>query len=124
MLSETSSGGACVNDVIWHNLWPGLPFGGVGDSGQGNYHGRYSFDSFSHKKAVLVRGFGYFSEKLGEARYPPYNDSSLRFFVFLVRYFEASNVNINNLDSSHVLSAIVGAIVLFALLYTLNFVCF
>lgn len=47
---------------------PHLPFGGVGESGIGAYHGKFSFDSFSHKKAVLSRGFG------GEApaRYPPY----------------------------------------------------
>ncbi|CAG7816277.1 unnamed protein product [Allacma fusca] len=123
MLEQTSSGGACVNDVIWHNLWPGLPFGGVGDSGQGSYHGKSSFDTFSHKKSVLVRGFGYFSEKLGEARYPPYNDSSLRFFTFLVKYFEASNVNINHINSSHIISAIFGAVFLFAILYAFNLVC-
>ncbi|OEL15345.1 Aldehyde dehydrogenase family 3 member H1 [Dichanthelium oligosanthes] len=47
---------------------PYLPFGGVGDSGMGCYHGKFSFDCFSHKKGVLIRGFG------GEAtaRYPPY----------------------------------------------------
>ena len=47
---------------------PNLPFGGVGDSGTGAYHGKFSFDAFSHKKAVFSRSFG------GEAnaRYPPY----------------------------------------------------
>ena len=49
---------------------PGLPFGGVGESGVGCYHGKFSFDAFSHKKAVLYRSFG------GEvsARYPPFTD--------------------------------------------------
>ena len=45
-----------------------LPFGGVGESGFGSYHGKFSFDAFSHKKAVLSRGF--FGE--ARARYPPY----------------------------------------------------
>lgn len=47
---------------------PKLPFGGVGDSGMGGYHGKFSFDAFTHKKAVLYRGF------TGDAsvRYPPY----------------------------------------------------
>lgn len=51
-----------------------LPFGGVGESGMGSYHGKFSFDAFSHKKAVLYRGF------TGEspARYPPYTPGKLK----------------------------------------------
>lgn len=45
-----------------------LPFGGVGESGIGSYHGKFSFDAFSHKKAVLYRSFG----GDASARYPPY----------------------------------------------------
>lgn len=48
------SGGMCVNDVIMHINNSSLPFGGVGQSGIGNYHGKYSFDTFSHKRGVLV----------------------------------------------------------------------
>lgn len=50
-LLETSSGALCVNDVVLHCSLDTLPFGGVGQSGMGSYHGRYSFDTFSHDKA-------------------------------------------------------------------------
>ena len=55
VLDETSSGGVAVNDAITHLLVPGLPFGGVGESGYGAYHGRWGFDTFSHRRAVLRR---------------------------------------------------------------------
>lgn len=50
-LRETSSGALCVNDVVLHCSLDSLPFGGVGQSGMGAYHGRYSYDTFSHDKA-------------------------------------------------------------------------
>lgn len=53
VLSRTSSGGACVNDTILHLSNDNLPFGGVGHSGTGRYHGYYSFLEFSHQRAVL-----------------------------------------------------------------------
>jgi aldehyde dehydrogenase (NAD+) len=53
VLEETSSGGACVNATVWQAANPRLPFGGVGPSGIGSYHGRYSFETFSHRKAVV-----------------------------------------------------------------------
>lgn len=54
ILSKTTSGGACINDVLLHIGNHNLPFGGVGNSGMGNYHGRESFLAFSHKRAVLT----------------------------------------------------------------------
>lgn len=51
MLNSVSFGGGCVNDTIYHVASPHLPFGGVGNSGIGSYHGKNSFDTFSHKKA-------------------------------------------------------------------------
>jgi aldehyde dehydrogenase (NAD+) len=54
MISRTSSGGACINDTIMHIANENLPFGGVGNSGMGSYHGRLSFDCFSHRRAVVV----------------------------------------------------------------------
>ena len=51
---ETSSGALCVNDVVLHCSLDTLPFGGVGQSGMGAYHGRYSYDTFSHDKAGLL----------------------------------------------------------------------
>ena len=57
-----------------------LPFGGVGESGMGAYHGKFSFDAFSHKKAVLHRSFA------GDApaRYPPYTPGKLRLLKALL----------------------------------------
>ena len=70
VLDCTSSGGACVNDIMSHLAVPDLPFGGVGESGIGAYHGRDSVDTFSHRKSVLHR-----STLLDvRLRYPPYAD--------------------------------------------------
>ena len=55
IISEVRSGGVCVNDVIAHMIGTGLPFGGLGESGFGSYHGRAGFDAFSHQRAVLRR---------------------------------------------------------------------
>ncbi|KAL8459474.1 hypothetical protein ACS0TY_036821 [Phlomoides rotata] len=73
---SVSAGGIIINDTILHYLEPGLPFGGVGGSGMGAYHGKYSFDAFSHKKPVLSRGFAVDVT----ARYPPYTPWKVRFF--------------------------------------------
>jgi aldehyde dehydrogenase (NAD+) len=54
ILHKTSSGGACINDTIMHVSNHHLPFGGVGNSGQGSYHGKRSFETFSHFKSVVV----------------------------------------------------------------------
>lgn len=53
VLRRTSSGGACLNDVIMHIANENTPFGGVGNSGMGSYHGEESFRTFSHRKSVL-----------------------------------------------------------------------
>jgi aldehyde dehydrogenase (NAD+) len=55
IIEETSSGGVCVNQTLMHLLPPDLPFGGVGDSGMGAYHGKSGFDAFSHRKSVLTK---------------------------------------------------------------------
>ena len=68
VLTGTSSGGACINDCLFHYTVKELPFGGVGASGMGAYHGKASFDTFSHQKSVLQR-----SIRLDPGfRYPPY----------------------------------------------------
>ncbi len=68
VLKHTFSGGACINDTIMHIANRKLPFGGVGESGMGNYHGKYGFETFSHKKSYVVspRNFDI------PAKYPPY----------------------------------------------------
>ena len=53
ILRHTSSGGACINDVIMHIVNHAVPFGGVGNSGMGSYHGRDSFLAFSHRRSVV-----------------------------------------------------------------------
>ncbi|XP_073385182.1 aldehyde dehydrogenase family 3 member H1 isoform X2 [Physcomitrium patens] len=75
MVKNVSSGGMVVNDTVMHFVNPGLPFGGVGESGMGSYHGKFSFDAFSHKKAVLYR------TSLGDfpARYPPFTTKKQNF---------------------------------------------
>ncbi len=72
IISRTSSGSVCVNDVIVQLSVDTLPFGGIGPSGYGSYHGKYTFDCFTHQKSVLKRDFSSFGEWLGEFRYPPY----------------------------------------------------
>ena len=55
VLAGTVSGGVTVNDCLFHVAHDGLPFGGVGASGHGRYHGAYGFDAFSHLKPVLLQ---------------------------------------------------------------------
>ncbi len=68
ILSMTSSGGVCFNDVVLQAGIPELPFGGVGSSGMGKYHGKAGFDNFTHYKSVLKRPFWLDLN----FRYPPY----------------------------------------------------
>jgi acyl-CoA reductase-like NAD-dependent aldehyde dehydrogenase len=80
VVERTSSGGACVNDVLTHLLPHELPFGGVGPSGMGAYHGKASFDTFTHMKSVLEKPF-YMDPPL---RYPPYTDGKIKWAKRLV----------------------------------------
>ena len=70
VLGSTTSGGVTINDTIIHVSSTHIPFGGVGNSGMGNYHGKASFDTFTHKKSVVKRS------TLMEFpfRFPPYKD--------------------------------------------------
>ncbi len=67
VLAATRSGGVCINDTVTHMVGQDLPFGGLGESGLGAYHGRASFDCFTHRRSVLRRSFA-FDPRL---RYPP-----------------------------------------------------
>jgi aldehyde dehydrogenase (NAD+) len=69
VVEATSSGGVCVNGTILHIANSAMPFGGVGESGMGAYHGRHTFETFSHRKAVLSRGFRFDPKWM----YPPYS---------------------------------------------------
>ena len=70
IIKSISFGGGCINDTIVHLASSYLPFGGVGNSGMGGYHGKASFDTFSHKKSVLKK-----SNLIDiPLRYPPYKN--------------------------------------------------
>ena len=68
IVSMTSSGGVCLNDVVLQAGIPELPFGGIGASGMGKYHGKAGFDNFTHYKSILKRPFWLDLN----FRYPPY----------------------------------------------------
>ena len=55
LIQKTSAGGVSVNEVITHFINPEMPFGGVGESGMGAYHGKYGFETFSHYKPVMIK---------------------------------------------------------------------
>ena len=74
VLREVSFGGGCVNDTVLHLATSHMPFGGVGESGMGGYHGRYSFETFSHFKSVLKR----WAKPDVSLRYAPYDGKMKR----------------------------------------------
>lgn len=68
LLSQTHSGGVCINETIFHVAADDAPFGGIGDSGMGQYHGKEGFLTFSKAKTVLSRG----KLNVGKLIHPPY----------------------------------------------------
>jgi aldehyde dehydrogenase (NAD+) len=81
LLKEISFGGGAVNDSIMHLANSKLPFGGVGFSGIGSYHGKYGFDSFSHQKSILDKPFWLeFNIK-----YSPYSIKKLKLLKWLLK---------------------------------------
>ena len=79
-LAAVPSGGSCVNNSSWHLTNHHLPFGGRGFSGMGSYHGKYSFETFSHKKAVMKTPT-WFDPAI---KYPPFK-GKLRLFKWIIR---------------------------------------
>lgn len=69
IIKSFSFGGGAVNDTINQVINPKLPFGGVGYSGIGRYHGKYSFDTFTHLKSIIIRG----NNPIAEMMFPPYS---------------------------------------------------
>lgn len=82
VLAETRSGGVCINDTISHIIGSDLPFGGVGESGMGTYHGRAGFECFSHRRSVLRRSLAIDPS----FRYPP-PKAPLETLKRVMRYF-------------------------------------
>jgi aldehyde dehydrogenase (NAD+) len=79
-LNSVAFGGGCINNASWHLTNHHLPFGGRGFSGTGSYHGKYSFDTFSHKKAVMKTPT-WFDPNI---KYPPFK-GKLRLFKWVIR---------------------------------------
>jgi aldehyde dehydrogenase (NAD+) len=84
VVRETTAGGTIVNHVICHLANPDLPFGGVGESGQGSYHGHAGFRAFSHERAVLHAG----RWSLAPLYYPPYGPRMRRVADLMSRWIE------------------------------------
>lgn len=81
VVSRTASGGVTINDVIMHAVNLNLPFGGVGESGMGTYHGKYSFEAFSHPRGILEK-----STLIDvPMRYQPYTEQKQRLMQFFLK---------------------------------------
>lgn len=80
LLHQTSAGNVCVNDGMMFMLNPNLPFGGVGYSGMGSYHGQHGFDTFSHLKTVMKRSFLFDLP----VRYPPFSKGKFNLLKRLI----------------------------------------
>jgi aldehyde dehydrogenase (NAD+) len=79
ILARVPSGDASINDTITHFVNSNLPFGGIKSSGLGNYHGKYSFETFSHARGVLKKNANFNLPII----FPPYSDKTLK----LIRHF-------------------------------------
>jgi len=75
IMNKVSYGGGCINDVVMHISEENLPFGGIGKSGMNSYHGKKSYEVFTHSKSVLDKHYKY---ELN-LKYPPYTKNKLRF---------------------------------------------
>lgn len=84
VLKSTTAGGTAINHVVLHLANPHLPFGGVGPSGMGSYHGEFGFKAFSHERSVLKQGFF----TLTNLYFPPYRGAVSRFAFRLLRWLE------------------------------------
>lgn len=80
VVTELSSGSVLVNDTLFQFANIFAPFGGIGNSGLGGYHGKFSFDAFTHQRSVLRRDDHMLLDV--PVRYPPYTDFGLKFFRF------------------------------------------
>ena len=83
ILTDTSSGGVCINDTVIHFSQTNLPFGGVNDSGMGRTHGFFGFKTFSNEKAVVEQNL--FSPL--KLTYPPYTKRVKKIVDIILKYF-------------------------------------
>eukprot|EP01100_Stratorugosa_tubuloviscum_P004705 TRINITY_DN2189_c1_g1_i1.p1 TRINITY_DN2189_c1_g1~~TRINITY_DN2189_c1_g1_i1.p1 ORF type:complete len:506 (-),score=224.32 TRINITY_DN2189_c1_g1_i1:128-1645(-) len=82
IIGSTSSGGASINDTLMQVAAPSLPFGGVGPSGMGAYHGKNGFERFSHKRSMVVKALAL--EFANTVRYPPFPNWKVKLSKVLI----------------------------------------
>jgi aldehyde dehydrogenase (NAD+) len=82
ILKNTTAGGTCVNHTLIHIANPDLPFGGVGHSGMGNYHGIAGFKAFSHERSVMVQSWLGFTQLF----FPPYTSRVRKLVELALKY--------------------------------------
>ncbi len=82
VLNNSISGGVCINETAWHVVQEDIPFGGVGPSGMGGYHGEHGFKTFSHMKGV------FFQSKFsgGKMLYPPYTEKTQKVLNLMKKF--------------------------------------
>ncbi len=82
VLNNSISGGVCINETAWHVVQEDIPFGGVGPSGMGGYHGEHGFKTFSHMKGV------FFQSKFsgGKMLYPPYTEKTQKILGLMKKF--------------------------------------
>ena len=82
VLKNTISGGVSINETAWHVVQEDIPFGGVGPSGMGGYHGEHGFATFSHMKGV------FFQSKFsgGKMLYPPYTEKTQKVLSLMKKF--------------------------------------
>ena len=110
LIGSVQSGGVVVNDLMYHFGSSYLPFGGIGNSGVGFYHGKYSFDCFSHKRSVLRRDDHNWLDV--PFRYPPYTNFGLNFFRTVTSYLPPlPAITGNGILNVCIIAAVVGGII-------------
>ena len=82
MIKKYSFGGGVINDTIVHFVNHRLPFGGIGNSGIGSYHGKQSFDTFTHKKGITKR-YNWLDIPI---KYAPYKEGKLKIIKIFYKY--------------------------------------
>uniref|UniRef100_A0A3Q0RA07 Aldehyde dehydrogenase n=1 Tax=Amphilophus citrinellus TaxID=61819 RepID=A0A3Q0RA07_AMPCI len=102
VIAETSSGALLANDCLVHFTVSSLPFGGVGNSGMGCYHGRYSFDQLSHLRSCLIKQLKL--EGVNSMRYPPHTAKKLSW----ARFFLLKQINLGRLRRMMLLTMVMG----------------
>lgn len=116
-IKNTSSGNLLVNDTVMHLSCETIPFGGVGNSGMGRYHGKFSFDTFSHQKGTIIRSMSKFGENLQAIRYPPYTKENMKVIIKASRKSRLPGLK----HISSVFVFFLGIVFTFILIYIVNF---